>query len=161
VVVPESSEELSEPLEVDPISSRHEPYESYYPDGQLMEKGFKLDGVLDGPYESYDSHGQLWTKGTYGDGEKYGEWLDVSGKMVTYPLGSTPDSRPSPHQSGSGLVPCVDCSKEISRATAICPHCGGANITVGEGIKSGLTAGCVGAPFMVALVLWIMWLSTC
>ena len=61
-VVPESSEEPSEPpeaepLEVESISSEHELYEDYYPEGQLREKGFKLDGEWDGPYEYYYANG--------------------------------------------------------------------------------------------------------
>ena len=62
VVVPESSEELSEPLEAEPISSGHELYEDYYPEGQLRERGFKLDGEWDGPYEDYWANGHLRSK---------------------------------------------------------------------------------------------------
>jgi len=83
-VVPESSEELSEPLEAEPISSEHELYEEYSPMGQLREKGFKLDGEWDGPYEYYYANGQLESKGIYESGKRCGEWIE-NGNPKIYP----------------------------------------------------------------------------
>ena len=59
------------------------PYESYYENGQLEEKGTYKDGELDGPFELYNDNGQLYEKGTYKDGERCGEWLE-DGETVTY-----------------------------------------------------------------------------
>jgi hypothetical protein len=57
--------------------------ETYYENGQLMEKGPFKDRVPDGPTEGYYENGQLWMKGTYKDGEKCGEWIEL-GETVTY-----------------------------------------------------------------------------
>ena len=40
-------------------------------------------GPPDGPYESYYENGQLWEKGTFKDGEMCGEWIQ-DGETVTY-----------------------------------------------------------------------------
>ena len=41
-------------------------------------------GPPDGPFETYYANGQLAEKGTYKDGEKFGEWIEVH-ETVTYP----------------------------------------------------------------------------
>ena len=141
VVVPESSEELSEPpaeqdeltvteaepLEVESISSEHELYEDYYPEGQLREKGFKLDGEWDGPYESHYPNGKVRNKGIYEFGRRCGEWVE-NGNPKTYPPCSGKKvikraTQPSQQASagGSGQVsnqgPRADARKPESVAT--------------------------------------------
>jgi len=59
------------------------PYELYYDNGQLREKGTYVAGELDGPYVRYDENGQLERKGTLKTGEKCGEWIE-DGEVVTY-----------------------------------------------------------------------------
>ena len=45
------------------------PFEEYYDNGQLQEKGAYKDGELDGPYEQYFENGQLIEKAIFKDGE--------------------------------------------------------------------------------------------
>jgi antitoxin component YwqK of YwqJK toxin-antitoxin module len=55
----------------------HGPWASYYPNGQLWEKGNYKDGKREGPsVEYYDNgrNGQLVNKGNYKDGKKEGPW---------------------------------------------------------------------------------------
>ena len=83
------------------------PYEAYYENGQLWEKGILVAGEPDGPYERYYENGQLWIMatyaaserdgpyeryywngqleagGTYNMGERCGEWIR-DGVTVTY-----------------------------------------------------------------------------
>ena len=59
------------------------PYESYFENGQLEQKGTYKDGELDGPYEIYHENGQLREKGTFKDNEKCGEWFE-DGETVAY-----------------------------------------------------------------------------
>jgi antitoxin component YwqK of YwqJK toxin-antitoxin module len=59
------------------------PYELYYDNGQLREKGTYVAGELDGPYEDYYENGQLGMRGTYNMGEACGEWFE-DGETVTY-----------------------------------------------------------------------------
>ena len=74
------------------------PFEAYYDNGQLEEKGIYKDGQRDGPYEFYYDNGQLSSKviykdgklhgpveikGTYNNDEKCGEWFE-DGETVTY-----------------------------------------------------------------------------
>ena len=61
------------------------PYEEYYENGQLGEKGMKKDGEWDGPRETYYDNGELSYKGTYKDDEECGEWIE-DGETVTYEL---------------------------------------------------------------------------
>ena len=61
------------------------PFETYYDNGQVFEKGTVKDGCWDGPFESYHDNGQLESKGIYKDGEKCGEWLE-EGETVPYDL---------------------------------------------------------------------------
>ena len=56
------------------LSQRDGPYELYYDDGQLEEKGTYKAGMADGPYERYHENGQLWVKGTYKAGERDGAY---------------------------------------------------------------------------------------
>jgi len=53
------------------------PYESYYENGQLWEKGTHKDGKRDGPWEEYWEDGELTEKGIYKDNEKCGKWIEV------------------------------------------------------------------------------------
>ena len=57
-------------------SADHEdgPYETYYENGQLQQKGTYAAGELDGPYENYHDNGELEQKGTYVAGERHGPW---------------------------------------------------------------------------------------
>ena len=48
------------------------PFESYYKNGELKEKGTYKDGEWDGLVESYYENGQLKTKATYKDDERDG-----------------------------------------------------------------------------------------
>ena len=48
------------------------PFESYYKNGQLKDKGTYKDGELDGPYEMYHENGQLWSKASLRQVEKLG-----------------------------------------------------------------------------------------
>ena len=50
------------------------PYESYYENGQLQEKGTFSNGEPDGPWESYYENGQLHKKGSYSNGEQVGPY---------------------------------------------------------------------------------------
>lgn len=84
------------------------PYEAYYENGQLWEKGILAAGEPDGLYERYYENGQLWivathaagerdgpyeryywngqleAGGTYNMGEACGEWIS-DGEVRTYP----------------------------------------------------------------------------
>ena len=51
------------------------PFEEYYENSQLKQKGTYAAGELDGPFERYGSYGQLMRKGTYNMGEMCGEWI--------------------------------------------------------------------------------------
>ena len=59
------------------------PFETYYENGQLEEKGTYKDGVQDGPFETYYENGQLWSKGTYKDGQIVGI-SDMDGLFERY-----------------------------------------------------------------------------
>ena len=59
------------------------PHEFYHENGQLMDKGTFKDGEMDGPTEVYFENGQLFMKGTWKDGEECGEWFEF-GETVTY-----------------------------------------------------------------------------
>ena len=59
-------------------------FEKYYESGQLALKGFLSDGLWDGPWEGYTPDGQLHSKGSYADGEPCGVWLE-NGDPATYP----------------------------------------------------------------------------
>ena len=59
------------------------PYETYYDNGQLLEKGTLKDGGWDGDYESYSRGGGLLKKGVYIDGEECGKWIKC-GWSFTY-----------------------------------------------------------------------------
>ena len=48
------------------------PFESYYKNGQLKEKGTYKDGEWDGPFEMYHENGQLWSKASLRQVEKLG-----------------------------------------------------------------------------------------
>ena len=50
------------------------PFEEYYDNGQLEEKGAYKDGELDGPYEAYFENGQLIEKAIFKDGELEGPY---------------------------------------------------------------------------------------
>ena len=50
------------------------PYETYWDNGRLREKGTWKDGELDGPYEEYHENGQLEYGGNYKDGLSEGLW---------------------------------------------------------------------------------------
>lgn len=52
------------------------PYERYYESGQLSVKGGFSDGLWDGPWESYAADGQLQARGSYADGERCGRWIE-------------------------------------------------------------------------------------
>jgi antitoxin component YwqK of YwqJK toxin-antitoxin module len=45
------------------------PFERYYENGQIEEKGSYRDGEYDGPFERYYENGQIEDKGSYRDGE--------------------------------------------------------------------------------------------
>lgn len=62
---------------------RDGPYERYYENRQLGAKATIVAGELDGPFESYYDNGQLWRRGTYNMGEDCGEWISW-GETVTY-----------------------------------------------------------------------------
>ena len=59
------------------------PYERYFENGQLYEKGSYSNGEQDGPWENYYENGQLWLKGSYSNGERCGEWI-MLGETVTF-----------------------------------------------------------------------------
>ena len=61
----------------------HGPAEGYYENGQLEGKGTYVAGERDGPAELYHENGQLQGIGTYNMGEKCGEWIE-DGEPVTY-----------------------------------------------------------------------------
>ena len=63
---------------------RDGPYETYWDNGRLREKGTWKDGEPDGPYEEYHENGQLESKGTIKDGGWCGEWF-LEGQTVIYP----------------------------------------------------------------------------
>ena len=50
-------------------SERDGPYEDYYENGQLKEKGTFVAGEEDGPFIRYWENGQLWWRGPYRDGK--------------------------------------------------------------------------------------------
>ena len=50
------------------------PYETYYENGQLKQKGSLKDGAEYGPYEIHYENGQLKEKGSVKDGEEYGPY---------------------------------------------------------------------------------------
>ena len=50
------------------------PYEAYYENGQLWEKGILVAGEPDGPYERYYENGQLWIMATYAASERDGPY---------------------------------------------------------------------------------------
>ena len=52
----------------------HGPFEEYYDNGQLWEKGSYSNGEWDGPFEEYYFNGQLWEKGSFSNGERDGPW---------------------------------------------------------------------------------------
>ena len=56
------------------LSQRDGPYELYYNDGQLEEKGTYKGGERDGAYESYHQNGQLRIKTAYKGGERDGQY---------------------------------------------------------------------------------------
>ncbi|MEN0051612.1 MAG: hypothetical protein AAF806_31400, partial [Bacteroidota bacterium] len=47
---------------------------SYFPSGELREKAFYENDLLDGVYESWFSPTRIRTKGKYELGKKQGEW---------------------------------------------------------------------------------------
>lgn len=59
------------------------PYETFYENGQLVEKGNFKNGKPEGLFEEYYDNGQLKTKGNYKNGEKDGLWetFDEEGKL--------------------------------------------------------------------------------
>jgi len=59
------------------------PGELYHDNGQLQWKGTYVAGELDGPYEQYYENGQVQWKGTYNMGQPCGEWIE-DGETVTY-----------------------------------------------------------------------------
>ena len=59
------------------------PYETYYDNGQLQEKGTYAAGEFDGPFEDYRENGSLQGRGTYNMGVECGEWIE-DGETVTY-----------------------------------------------------------------------------
>ena len=68
------------------------PYEAYYENGQLWEKGILVAGEPDGPYERYYENGQLWIMATYAAGERDGPyerfyWNGQSEAGGTYNMG--------------------------------------------------------------------------
>jgi hypothetical protein len=66
------------------VAGEHDgPYENYRENGQLQEKGTSVAGELDGQVEFYRENGQLWHKGTFNMGQRCGEWIE-RGETVTY-----------------------------------------------------------------------------
>jgi len=63
---------------------RDGPAERFYENGQLQSKGTYVAGNRDGPYERFYESGQLRAKGTMNMGGRCGEWID-EGATVTYP----------------------------------------------------------------------------
>ena len=61
------------------------PSEVYHENGQLSLKGTYKNGWFDGPFESYHDNGELIVKGSYKDGEPCGEWI-MLGETVTQEL---------------------------------------------------------------------------
>ena len=51
------------------------PWEFYYENGQVEEKGDYKNGKREGPWVYYYSNGQLVSKGTYKNGKEEGPWV--------------------------------------------------------------------------------------
>ena len=62
---------------------RDGPYEGYWDNGQLKLKRTYKNGDLDGPFERYHDNGELVSRGTFKDNKSCGEWLS-EGRTVTY-----------------------------------------------------------------------------
>ena len=61
------------------------PFEEYYDNGQLLEKGTYAGGEVHGPYERYYENGQRREIGRYNMGARCGRWIGGYGQeMVTY-----------------------------------------------------------------------------
>ena len=57
---------------------------TYWENGQLRSKGSFSNGQYDGPWETYDENGQFQLKGSFSNGEQCGEWIE-NGGTPTYP----------------------------------------------------------------------------
>ena len=58
-------------------------FERFYANGQLDQRGIFKDGELDGPFEQYSKDGKLEEKGSFKAGEQCGEWLE-NGETMNY-----------------------------------------------------------------------------
>ena len=56
------------------------PYETFYSNGQLKEKGKYKDGERDGAWEQFYDAGQLKSKGNFKNGEGLLKWFDKGGR---------------------------------------------------------------------------------
>ena len=50
-------------------------YISWYPNGQILEKGTLRDGKRNGSWAKWHENGQKYEKGTFKNDEKYGLWI--------------------------------------------------------------------------------------
>lgn len=63
----------------------HGLYISWYPNGQIAEKGTARNGKRNGLWTRWHENGQKYEKGTYKNDEKYGLWIrwDEDGEEVS------------------------------------------------------------------------------
>ena len=54
------------------------PWEFYYKNGQVEEKGDYKNGKREGPWVYYLDNGQLGSKGDYKNGKREGPWVDYN-----------------------------------------------------------------------------------
>ena len=59
------------------------PYETFYSNGQLKEKGSYKDGKRDGAWEQFYDAGQLKSKGNFNNGEGLLKWFDQEGQWLS------------------------------------------------------------------------------
>ena len=59
------------------------PYETFYSNGQLKEKGTYKDGKRDGAWEQFHDAGQLKSKGNFNNGDGLLKWFDKEGQWLS------------------------------------------------------------------------------
>ena len=61
------------------------PYISWYPNGQILEKGTLKDGEKNGVWTTWHGNGQKYEKGTFKNDERHGLWIqwDPYGEEVS------------------------------------------------------------------------------
>ena len=59
------------------------PFKTFYPNGQVKEKGAYKDGERDGRWEQFYAGGQLKSKGNFENGDGVVKWFDKEGQWLS------------------------------------------------------------------------------